>query len=312
MRKVLLQWLLSAIPVLVIVSLITFVLTAVTPGDPGRTILGQNATAAQVAALDRALGLSQPLPVRYWNWLVLAVQGDLGTSLTSGVSISSQLGDRLAVTLSLVVGAAIVAAVVGVSLGTISAVRGGLLGRILDGSSVVVMAIPVYWFALVLVSAFAVRLRIFPASGYVPFTQSPAAWLASIALPVLTLGLSTAAPIAKQTRTGVLAELGRDYVRILRARGFPSHVIILKHVLRNAAAPVLTVAGVVVVGMFGGSTLIETVFVLPGLGNLAVTASASQDIPSVQGVAVVFTVLVLIVNGLIEVLYSVVNPKART
>jgi peptide/nickel transport system permease protein len=312
MRKVAVRWALSAIPVLLIVSLVTFVLTALIPGDPGRTILGQTASQDQVDALNQELGLGEPLPVRYWNWLSAAIRGDLGVSLTSGAPISGQIGARIAVTLSLVILAALVAAVVGVSLGTLSAVKGGWLGRFVDGSAILVMAVPVYWLALVLVSLLAVKARIFPALGYTPITESPQAWALGLVLPVLTLGLSTAAPVAKQTRSGVLSELGRDYVRTLRARGFGEREIIFKHVLRNAASPIITVVGIVVVGMFGASVLIEHVFVMPGLGGLAVTAAASQDIPSMQGVAVTLTIFVIIVNGVIEVLYTMVNPRART
>jgi peptide/nickel transport system permease protein len=174
------------------------------------------------------------------------------------------------------------------------------------------MAIPVYWLGLVMSVFFAVKWRVFPAIGFTPFAESPSAWFMGLVLPVLTLGLSSAAPVAKQTRDGVLAQLSRDYVRVLRARGFAERTIVVKHVLRNAAAPIITVLGVVVVGMFGGSVLIETVFVMPGLGGLAVLSAGAQDIPSMQGVAVVFTILVIVVNLLIEILYALVNPKVRT
>lgn len=312
MWKVLLRWLAGAVPVVLGVSLVTFVLTSLVPGDPGRSILGANANPDQVRALDRQLGIDRPLPVRYWDWLVHALHGDLGTSITTGVPVSRELGARLGVTVSLILGAILVAALTGVSLGVLSALRGGRLGRAVDVLAMLGLAVPNFWFALVLVSVFAVELPIFPATGYTPLTQSPVSWFESLVLPVLALGLTSTAPVAKQTRDGVSTELGRDYVRVLRARGVPERRVIFRHVLRNAAAPIVTVLGLVIVALFGGTVLAETVFVLPGLGGLAATATAAHDIPTVQGVALVFTVIVVVVNLLIEILYAMANPKVRT
>ncbi len=306
------RWLTGAVPLVLGVSLITFLLTSLVPGDAARTILGANASPAQVRALDHALGLDRPLPVRYWQWLTHALHGDLGHSVTSGVPVSQELTARAGVTLALIAGAVTVAALTGVGLGTLSALRGGRLGRATDILVMLGLAIPNFWFALVLVTVFAVRIPLFPATGYTPFAQSPAGWLASLVLPVLTLGLTSAAPVAKQAKDGVLAELGRDYVRVLRARGVPEHTVILKHVLRNAATPVVTVLGLVVLALFGGAALAETVFVLPGLGGLAVTATTAHDIPTVQGIVLVLTVIVLLVNLLIETVYAMLNPRIRT
>ncbi|MEU9345309.1 ABC transporter permease [Streptomyces sp. NPDC048278] len=312
MHRILFRWLVGAVPVVFGVTVLTFVLTTLVPGDPGRTILGANASPAQVTAVDARLGLGHPLPVRYWDWLSHALRGDLGDSITSGVPVSDQLGSRLAVTLSLIGGAILVAAVAGVALGVLSALRGGRLGRAVDGISLVGLAVPNFWFGLVLMTAFAVQLPVFPATGYVPFTESPTGWFESLVLPVLTLGVPATAPVAKQTRDGVLNQLNREYVRVLRARGIPERSVIFRHVLRNAAAPIVTVLGVVVVTLFGGTVLAETLFVLPGLGGLAVTAATTQDIPMVQGVALVFTVTVVLVNLLIEVVYTMLDPKVRT
>lgn len=311
MRKILLRWLTDAVPVVFGVSVVTFILTSLVPGDAGRSILGPNASPAQVQAVDRQLGLDRPLPVRYWEWLIHALRGDLGTSITSGVPVSQELASRLWVTLSLIASALVVVAIVGVGLGVVSALRGGWLGRLVDVIAMLGMAVPTFWLALVLVTAFAVRLPIFPATGYTPFSQSPVAWFESLVLPVVTLGLTNAAPVAKQTRDGVLSELGREYVRVLRARGIPERSVIFRHVLRNAAAPIITVLGVVVVLLFGSTVLIETVFVMPGLGSLAVTAASAHDIPTVLGVALVFTVIVMLVNLLLEMAYATLNPKVR-
>ncbi|MFT4081344.1 MAG: ABC transporter permease [Nocardioides sp.] len=312
MLKILWRWVCGAVPVLLAVSAVTFVLSALVPGNPARTILGASASQAQVAALNKQLGLDEPLPVRYWHWLSAALHGQLGESIITGQSVTSAIAGRIGVTVSLIVGAVAVAAVLGIGLGLISAVRGGWLGKVVDVISLIGIAVPNFWFALVLVSTFAVRLQIFPATGYVPLGQSPAQWLQSLVLPVLTLAIPAAAPVAKQIRDGVLTELGREYVRVLRARGASPREILLKHVLRNAAAPIITMLGIIAVVLLGGTVLAETVFVLPGLGGLAVSSTASHDIPMIQGLTVVFTMVVMVINLVIEFSYSLVNPKVRS
>jgi peptide/nickel transport system permease protein len=312
MTRILCRWLLGAIPVLFGVTVATFVLTSFVPGDAGRTILGPDSSPAQVQALDQQLGLDRPLPVRYWDWLTAALHGNLGTSITSSVPVSSELTARIGVTVSLIAGTLLVAAVGGIGLGVASALRGGWQGRVVDVFAVTGLAIPGFWLALVLVTLFAVKLPIFPATGYTQLGTDPVAWFESLVLPVLALGFPAMAPVAKQTRDGVLNELSRDYVRVLRARGVPERSIILRHVLRNAAPPIITVLGIVAVTSLGATILVETVFVLPGLGGLAATAATTQDLPTVQGAALIFTAFVMVVNLLIEVSYAMVNPKVRT
>ncbi|GAA1711703.1 ABC transporter permease [Fodinicola feengrottensis] len=311
MRKIVVRWLLTAVPLVLGVSMLTFVLASLVPGDAARAILGVNASPAQYVALRRQLHLDEPLWQQYVHWLAAAVHGDLGQSLQSSDAVTHELSGRLGVTLSLVGGAVLVATAVGVGLGVASALRGGFLGRLVDVGSLLGLAVPSYWLGLVLVALFAVALPLFPATGYTPAADSVGGWLASLVLPVLTLGLGSSAPIAKQTRDGVLAELGREYVMVLRARGVPEWSVIFRHVLRNAATPVLSVVGLVVVGLFGGAVLAETVFVLPGLGGLAVSAASTHDIPVIQGVAVVFTLLVVGVNLVVEIGYAALNPKVR-
>ncbi|NNG38265.1 ABC transporter permease [Flexivirga sp. ID2601S] len=312
MRRLLLRWLLTSIPLVLAVSMLTFALTAFVPGDAARSILGPNATPELVAQLRAQLGLDQPLWKQYWNWLTGAVHGDFGTSIASGSSVASDLGSRLPVTLSLMIGAVLVAGLVGVGLGVLGALRGGWLGKVVDIVSLVGAAVPSFWFGLILVTLFAVQFKVFPATGYVSFGDDPRMWLSSLVLPVLTLGLTSSAPVAKQTRDGVRGELERDYVMMLRARGTSERSIIFRHVLRNAAAPVVTVLGLVLIAMLSGTVLAETVFVMPGLGGLAVSATQAHDIPEIQGVAVVFSIIVVIVNLIVELLYAALNPRVRT
>jgi peptide/nickel transport system permease protein len=311
MRKLVTRWLLTAVPLLLGVSALTFVLASLVPGDAARSILGLGATKAQYNALRDQLGLDQPLWRRYADWLGGALHGDLGQSIQSSGSVGSELSGRLWVTLSLVLGAVVLAGLVGVGLGLVSALRGGVLGKVVDVISLLGLAVPAYWLGLVLVTFLAVRWQFFPATGYVPFAESPQLWLESLVLPVLTLGFGSAAPIAKQTRDGVMAELEKDYVAVLRARGISERRIILKHVLRNAGTPVLSVVGLVAIGLFGGAVLAESVFVLPGLGSAVVSATAAHDLPLIEGVAVYFTIAVVLVNLLVELGYAALNPKVR-
>lgn len=306
------RWLLTAAPLMLGISMLTFVLASLVPGDAARSIAGANATPEEYQAIRDELGLDQPLPVRYWDWLTSALQGDLGSSMASGDTVWHQIQVRLGVTLVLVVGSLLVAAVVGVGLGLLSALRGGISGRIVDVVSLLGLAIPPYWLGLVLAAVFAVTWQVFPATGYIPFSDSPAEWFDSLVLPIVTLGLTSSAQLAKQTRDGVRTELNKDYVRVLRARGIPERSVIGKHVLRNAAPAIVTVLGLVMVGLLSGTILVETVFVMPGLGGLSVTSTQAHDVPVIQGIAVFFTGIVVLVNLLVEIAYAALNPKVRT
>lgn len=304
--------LLRSVPMLFVVSLLTFVLVSLSPGDPAVTVLGTNATAAQYAAVRRQLGLNLPLWSQYWHWLVGALQGHLGNSLFSSQSVTSILGARLIVTLTLVILATAVSAVVGVGLGVLSSLRSRAVARTTDVVSMLGFAIPNFWLGLILILVFAVKLRLLPATGWIPFSSSPAGWLRSLVLPVVTLAAGGATGIAKQTRDSMSDQLSQEYILALRATGISERSIIFRHALRNAAIPVVTVIGLFFVGMLGGAVLIEQIFTLPGLGSEAVTATSSHDLPVIQGVALCFAIIVVIVNLIIEVAYGWLNPKART
>ncbi len=311
MRRLVLQRLLLSIPLPFIVSGLTFLLTALTPGDLARSILGGNATQAQVDSLRHQLGLDEPLAVRYWQWLVAALHGNLGVSPTMSEPVTTVLNARLGVTLSLVIGSTLVAAGAGLLLGTVAAVRGGVLGRLLDVVSLIGLALPNFWLGLMLISWFAVDLRLFPASGYVPPSGGLNNWATSLVLPVVTLAAPGVAVIARQTRDSMLSTVQRPFMRTLRAAGLPGRSLLLKHALRNAAIPVLTVIGVVFVGALSGTVIVEVVFALPGLGGEAVNATTVHDVPVVQGVALYFTVMVIAVNLVIDIAYGWLDPRVR-
>jgi peptide/nickel transport system permease protein len=300
-----------SIPLLLIVPTATFLLAALIPGDVTRTILGADASQAQYEQLRRSLGLNEPLVVRYWAWLGHAVHGNLGISLFWQQPVTSLLDSRLQVTLSLVIGSTALAAVSGMILGTLAALHAGVLGRAVDAIAVAGLAIPNFFLGLLLIAWFAVTLRVFPATGYVPLTQSPGGWIRSLVLPVVTLAVPGIAVIAKQTRDAMRDVLGRPFIRTLQAAGLPRRSIIGKHAMRNAAIPVVTVTGLIFIGSLSGTVLVESVFALPGLGGLAVQATSQHDLPLIQGVAVYFTVIVICVNLLVDLTYSWLDPRVR-
>ena len=311
MVRILLRRLALSLPLLFVVSALTFVLVSLVPGDPASSIAGSTASTAQVAQLRRQLGLDQPVYAQYWHWLQGALRGDLGHSLLNGEAVTSLLDGRLVVSLTLIVGAVLVLIVTGVGLGVASALRGGRLGRAIDAFAGLAMAVPSFWLGLLLIELLAVRIRLFPATGWVPFSDSPGGWLRSLALPVLTLALGNLALIAQQTRDSVADALGRDFVRVYQANGIARWSIVYRHALRNASIPIVTVLGIVFVAQLGATIFVETVFALPGLGFLASQATLSHDLPVIQGVALYFTVIVIAVNLVIDLLHVALDPRVR-
>ncbi|MFK0154712.1 ABC transporter permease [Streptomyces sp. NPDC090493] len=311
MIRLILRRLLLALPLVFAVSVLTFVLVALTPGDPAVSILGSNATKEQYAELDHRLGFDQPVWTQYWHWLTKALHGDLGTSLLSSQSVTSQLNGRIGATLSLVVGATLLTALLGIALGLMGAVRGGAVGRGTDLVAMLGFAIPNFWLGLVLADLFALRAGWLPATGYVPFGQSPSRWLESLILPVAALAAAGVTGVAKQTRDSLRDALSQGYVDALRADGVPERTIVLRHALKNAAIPVVTMLGTFFVSLLGGTILVENVFAIQGLGSLAVGSTTEHDLPVIQGVALYFCLGVVVVNLLVDLVYGWLNPKAR-
>lgn len=298
--------------VLIFVSTLTiFVLMSLVPGDAAQTILGENATPQAVEYLREQLGLDQPLWIQYANWVVGLFRGDLGTSIYSGEPVTKLVWARMGVTFSLMVGSTVAIALLGIVVGLASALREGWVGRSIDAISLVGFALPSFWIAIVLVAVFAVGLRLFPATGYVPPAAGVGPWLNSLVLPVAALSLSGITVIAKQMRDSARKELERDYVRVLRSTGVSETRIVLLHVLRNASIPTTTLIGLMAVGALSGAVFIENVFVLPGLGSLVTSAATRQDLPVILGVGVAFTAIVILINFVVDVAYVSLNPKVR-
>lgn len=293
------------------VSAITFIVESFVPGNEARTLVGVLGTPAEYRAMEIKLGLNKPLWDQYAHYIFGLLHGNFGVSAFSGEPVVHLLVQRLPVTLSLVILTTVFCAAVGIFLGTMSAVRGGASGRFVDGVSVLGMALPNFWIALILVVLLAVDVRLFPATGYVGLGASPMRWLGSLVLPVVALGLGPVAIVAKQTRNSMNEALSAEYIRTMRACGLKNRSVVFKHAFRNASIPTITVIGLIFVSLLSGTVFVEYVFALPGLGSLAVQAATQHDVPVIEGVTVMFTLLVIGVNLILDVVYAAIDPRIR-
>ncbi|MFI8423710.1 ABC transporter permease [Streptomyces sp. NPDC085479] len=296
---------------LLVISLLSYLLLSIPDTDVGRQILGPTAALADVDAKNAEFGLDRPVLAQYADWLAHAVRGDFGTSWFSGEDVTLAVANRLPVTLSLMLGATLVTAVLAFLLGVWAGVRRGAADRLVQVLGVAGYALPGFLVTLVLVLVFAVRLNWFPAIGYTPFTESPAGWLATVTLPIASLSVASVAGVSQQVRGSVIDVMRQDYVRTLRARGLSERRIVLKHVLRNASAPGLSVLGMQFVGLLGGAVLVEQNFGLPGLGSMTVTYTTRGDIPVIMALVMLTVIGVVLINLLVDVMIGWLNPKAR-
>ena len=294
------------------VTLLTFALMSAISGTAARQIVGQTASQAAVQAKEAELGLDRPFFVRYVDWALHAVRADFGTSWFTSEPVGNLLGGKIPVTLSLVVLAIALSAIVSVAFGVAAAVRGGWLDRLLQIVAVGGFSFPSFVLGLLLALVFAVQLGWFPAVGYTPLTQSPPLWLASILLPTIALAVQIVAATSQQVRGSMVDVLQSDFIRTLRSRGIPSSSLYLRHGLRSAAPPALTVLGLQTIGLIGGTVVVEKVFGLLGLGTAIVTASAQADQPIVMGVVTIMVLIIVAINLLLDAAYAWLNPKVRT
>lgn len=303
--------LVAGVVLLFALTTVAFVLLYLGGGDIARRILGQTATQEQVAAKAAQLGLDRPIWEQYANWLTNALSGNLGRSWFTGQLVLEGVTQRLMVTLSLVIGATVITAIVAVILGVWAALAGGWVDRTIQFLTVLGMAVPGFLIAVGLVLVFAIQLGWFKATGYVNFNSDVVGWARSVTLPIVALAIGGASAVTQQIRGSVVDALQRDYVRTLRSRGLPSGSVVYKHVLRNSAGPALAVLNVQFVGMLGGAVIVEQVFQLPGLGQLAVGATTQGDIPIVMGLVVATAIIVIVVNLIIDIAQGAINPKVR-
>lgn len=303
--------LLMALATVLVVAVLAFLLVHAMPGSPGAVSLGAGATQQAIDEVNSRLGWSDPLPVQFFRWLGSAAQGDFGVSLIDGRSVSADLASRLPVTAALAAGATVLSAVLGIGLGVTAAVRGGLVDRIVGAVCGLAVALPAFWIGIIFVYLFAVQYSVFPATGYVPFEVSPQDWALSLALPVITLAVGGAAFIARQTRASMLEALQQEHIRTLRATATPTWKILYVHALRYASLPIVAGIALQFIGLFGGSVIAEQLFAMPGLGQAVQTSVSTHDAPSVQGVVVVATVVVVAVNLVLELATKFLDPKLR-
>jgi peptide/nickel transport system permease protein len=304
--------LLLTIPILVGTAVIVFLILRLVPGDPAGAILGANATPAQIRQVRIDLGLDRPIWQQFGSWLSGVVRGDFGHDYITNQSITSEMADRLPVTAELAGFAFVLAVVVAVPLGVVAAVRrGGWVDGIVQAISVITIAVPDFVFGILGILLFSLVLGMFPASGFAPLSESVALNLHSLVLPAVSLALGLAGVLARVTRSAMLDVLHSDYVRFARANGMSAVSVVFKYALRNAAIPIVTVAGLQVGYLLGGTVVVEQLFSIPGVGQLVVQAMLNRNYPVVQMCVLIFVLGFILVNLLADLLYAVLNPKIR-
>lgn len=310
--RFLLKRLAGAAVVLVIVAVLVFLLTRLASGDPMALLLGDQATAADIAKARTQYGLDQPLPAQFVLWVGELLQGNLGQSIFLQRPVAQALLERAEPTLFLALFAVAIAALIGIPCGMAAAIwRGRAADQALSGVAMLGASIPSFWMGLILIQFFAVRLGWFPASGYGDPGMGLGQRLYHLALPAAVLGLLNSALIIRFTRASMLDILGEDFVRTARAKGLPERVVMVNHVLRNALVPIITVLGLTTALMIGGTVVTETVFNLPGVGNLVVRAVLRRDYPVIQGTLLVIAGIYVLINLVIDLLYTLVDPRIR-
>lgn len=312
MILVALRRLLSAIPVLFIVSLISFGLMRLIPGDPAASIAGPSATPAQIDQLRRDLGLDEPLLLQLLHYYQGLLKGDFGKSLLLGKGVLAATMERLPVTIGLSLYALVLTLLIGVASGIIAALRQNTwVDQVAMMIAMLGISIPGFFLGLLMIIFFAVQLGWLPSGGYVPFSQDPIGWLRSTTMPAISLALLQAGLLARITRSGMLEVLRQDYVRTARAKGLPERQVILKHALANALIPIVTVVGIIISLLLSGAVVTEALFSLPGMGQLLTQAVLSRDYPMVQGGLLLVTTFLVLVNILVDVLYALIDPRVR-
>jgi peptide/nickel transport system permease protein len=306
----LIRRLLLTLPILFIVSVVCFSLINLIPGDPATVILGPEASEQAKEQMREQLGLNKPIVVQYVDWLGGVLHGDLGDSLVDGTPVSQLILQRLPVTLELALGTFLVSLTIAVVAGILSASkRGTWVDYVSTGFALGGISIPHFWLGMMFIIIFAVNLGWLPASGYVPFFEDPAANIAVMILPVLATGLRESAELMRMLRSSLLEELGSDYVRTAFSKGLSRRVVVIRHAVRNALIPFVTASGLQIAALLGGLVVTEQVFQLPGVGRLIVESILERDYTVVQGAVLTVTVIVILINVLVDLLYAVIDPR---
>jgi peptide/nickel transport system permease protein len=304
--------LVQLVATLAVASLVVFAALAVLPGDPASLMLGLGAEPETLAALRRELGLDQPLAVRYADWIAGLLTGDLGKSTTYGVPVTALLTERAVVSLPLAAIALLLSTAIAIPVGVFAASRhGGAVDAGIMGASQIGLAIPNFWFGILLVYVFAISLGMLPAGGFPGWDEGILGSLKALILPAVALALPQAAILARIMRSALIDVLDEDFIRTARAKGLPREVVVWRHGVRNALIPVLTILGLQFSFLIAGTIIIENVFYLPGLGRLVFQAINQRDLIVVQNVVLLLVAAVVIVNFLVDVAYVIVDPRLR-
>lgn len=303
---------LESVPLLLLITFMVFALTLVIPGDPAVSLAGEGATKERIEEIRVLLGLDRPILERYLSWIGGVLRGDLGTAFNDGRSVSGGLVQRLPVSISLAVVTLVYATIVGVTLGSIAGHRtNSKIDRFVTLISSMGLAIPHFWLGMLMIMFFSLNLGWLPALGYRSFADGPWDWFRHLLLPAVALGSGIAAEIARQTRASVSNVMDLEYVRTARAKGLTTFRITIFHVLRTACIPVITVIGLQAARLLSASVVIEQLFAVPGLGSFAWAAVSLRDFPVIQGIVLASAVGVLTINLIVDVIYTIVDPRVR-
>jgi peptide/nickel transport system permease protein len=304
--------LLYLVPVLVAVSLLTFLIASLLPGDLAYVILGDQATPEKVAALRHDMGLDQPIWWRYLSWLGNVLQGDFGRSFRTGQTVLQAVAERLPVSIELMLLAQLGALAIGIPLAIACAVRSGsAFDRFMTGSAFSMLSVPAFLSAILLIYLFAVELRWLPATGYVPFNEDPVGNLRCFLLPALTLALGEWPVLMRVLRSDMIATLQEDYIAMARAKGLKPSRILLVHALKPSSLTLVTVTGINVGRLIGGTVIVESIFALPGIGRLLLGAIFTRDLIILQGVVLFVAIGYVLMNFIVDMLYAVLDPRIR-
>lgn len=303
---------LSTIPVMAVVAIFVFLLLHLSPGDPATVIAGDYASPEDIARIRARLGLDQPLHIQFFSWVGRILQGDLGISIFSNLPVAQLIAQRLEPTIALSLVTLAFAILVAVPLGVLAAWKAGsLLDRTVMGFAVVGFSVPVFVLGYVLIYIFSMQLNLFPVQGYMPIAEGFWPFIHRLVLPSLTLSVIFIALIARITRASMLEILNEDYIRTAYAKGLPTGVVLTRHALKNAAVPIVTVIGIGFALLIGGVVVTESVYNIPGLGRLTVDSVLRRDYPVIQGVILVFSAAYVLVNLVVDILYTVFDPRIR-
>ena len=300
----------ATIPTLFVVSIVMFAIVHLAPGDPAQLILGEDATPEALASMRAALGEDKPLPVQYVAWLSAFVRGDMGRSLATNEPVTHAIASRIPVTLELTIFALLVAIAIGIPLGIIAALRRNTpIDLAATGLALIGVSLPTFVFALLGILVFSLWLRVLPPTGYVSFFEDPLRNLRLMLMPSVVLGAALAGILARLTRSGMLETLGADFVRTARAKGLGSRAVVVRHALRNALLPVVTILGIEAGTLLGGAIVTETVFTMPGVGKLVVDAIFARDFPLVQATIVFLALARITANLLADITFAALDPR---